>query len=141
MKLSITKTLCDGPTLRQNAVGMPGGFLRQIVPDAALDESMRIFPREFLPIGCGIRMDAPMALPSRAIVGTVITGACASRFSKSSCIASPFRETEPPAIIANHDGDAIGIVTGRCPTSELREVVAVLVRVLSAAAVRTPRRT
>ena len=28
MKLSITKTLCDGPTLRQNAVGIPGGSTR-----------------------------------------------------------------------------------------------------------------
>src|SRR5262249_17754695 len=25
MKLSVTDTLCDGPTLRQNAVGMPRG--------------------------------------------------------------------------------------------------------------------
>ena len=28
MKLSVTKTLCEGPTLRQNAVGMPGGSTR-----------------------------------------------------------------------------------------------------------------
>ena len=28
MKLSVTKTLCDGPTLRQKAVGMPGGSTR-----------------------------------------------------------------------------------------------------------------
>src|SRR6266481_8346695 len=28
MKLSVTNTLCDGPTLRQNAVGMPGGSTR-----------------------------------------------------------------------------------------------------------------
>ena len=28
MKLSTTKTLCDGPTPRQNAVGMPGGSAR-----------------------------------------------------------------------------------------------------------------
>ena len=28
MKLSTTNTLCDGPTLRQNAVGMPGGSAR-----------------------------------------------------------------------------------------------------------------
>ena len=31
MKLSTTKTLCDGPTLRQNAVGMPGGSTRTIL--------------------------------------------------------------------------------------------------------------
>ena len=29
MKLSTTKTLCDGPTLRQKAVGMPGGSIRK----------------------------------------------------------------------------------------------------------------
>src|SRR5262252_7686258 len=29
MKLSVTKTLCDGPTLRQKAVGMPGGSTRK----------------------------------------------------------------------------------------------------------------
>ena len=29
MKLSTTKTLCDGPTLRQKAVGMPGGSMRK----------------------------------------------------------------------------------------------------------------
>lgn len=28
MKLSVTKTLCDGPTLRQKAVGTPGGSTR-----------------------------------------------------------------------------------------------------------------
>ncbi len=28
MKLSVTNTLCEGPTLRQNAVGMPGGSTR-----------------------------------------------------------------------------------------------------------------
>src|SRR4029453_10704817 len=28
MKLSTTNTLCDGPTLRQKAVGMPGGSTR-----------------------------------------------------------------------------------------------------------------
>jgi len=31
-------------------------FLRQIVPDAALDKSVRIFAREFLGIGTGVRM-------------------------------------------------------------------------------------
>ena len=29
MKLSTTNTVCDGPTLRQNAVGMPGGSTRK----------------------------------------------------------------------------------------------------------------
>jgi hypothetical protein len=29
MKLSTTKTLCDGPTLRQKAAGMPGGSIRR----------------------------------------------------------------------------------------------------------------
>jgi len=32
------------------------GFLSQIVPDAALDDPVRIFAREFLSIGTGVRM-------------------------------------------------------------------------------------
>ncbi len=32
------------------------GFLRQIVPDAALDDPVRVFAREFLGIGTGLRV-------------------------------------------------------------------------------------
>jgi hypothetical protein len=32
------------------------GFLRQIVPDAALDDPVRIFAREFLGIRTGVRV-------------------------------------------------------------------------------------
>ena len=39
MKLSTTKTLCDGPTLRQKAVGMPGGSIAQIL-DAHVRKSI-----------------------------------------------------------------------------------------------------
>ena len=48
MKLSVTKTLCDGPTLRQKAVGMPGGSTRTILDvhvRKGIDEIDRAFGR------------------------------------------------------------------------------------------------
>src|SRR5258707_488702 len=58
-------------------------FLRQIVPDAALDGPVRIFAREFPGIRTGVRVWCAVASPSSVMVGTVMTGLSASRLSRS----------------------------------------------------------
>ena len=79
--------------------------------DAALEDSVRIFAREFLGIRTGDRAGAPLASPSRAMVGTVMTGLLASLFSRSSYFDSP-SATEPPAVVIGHDADMIRVVEG-----------------------------
>ena len=50
-------------------------FLRQIMANAAFDDSVRVFARELLAIDAASRCGAPLASPSRVIVGTVMSGA------------------------------------------------------------------
>lgn len=47
------------------------GFLRQIVPDAALDNAVRIFARELLCIGTWVRMRRTVGITFEVIVGTI----------------------------------------------------------------------
>ena len=56
-----------------------------------------------------------------------MTGAAASRFSRSSYFGSPSRQAEPPAVIVDHDGDVIRIVESRRAAIE-RGVVEVPLR-------------
>ena len=88
------------------------GFLRQIVPDAALDDPVRIFAGELLAIGL-LRWGAPLASPSRVIVGTVITGAFGKPRFQIVIFRLAFSEAEPPAVIMDHDGDVVRVVERR----------------------------
>ena len=67
-------------------------------------------------------MRRAVGIAFRVIVGTVITGAAASRFSRSSYFGSPSASAEPPAIVVDHDADVIRIVEG-CRTAIERGIV------------------
>src|SRR5271166_5225329 len=85
-------------------------FLRQVVPDAARDESVHVLAGEFGGIGAGLRMrravrvafqrnrwhcdDWGFGKPRLEIVIFWLTRG----------------ETEPPAIVIYHDGDMVGVV-------------------------------
>ncbi len=67
-------------------------------------------PENFFAWALGSGWGAPLASPSSVMVGTVISGPAASFFSSSSYVASPCGESEPPAVVLNHDADVIRIV-------------------------------
>src|SRR5258705_11036311 len=85
-------------------------FLRQVVPNAAFDQPVRILAREFLGVGAGLRM--------RRAVGVAFHGD--GRHGDDREFGKPlfqgvelrlaFRETKPPTVVVNRDGDMIGIV-------------------------------
>src|SRR5215207_5077348 len=47
----------------------PRGFLGQIVPDAAFDEPVRVLAREFLGVGCGVRMRGAICITFKGDCG------------------------------------------------------------------------
>ena len=65
------------------------GFLRQIVPDAALDDPVLIFAGELLGIGAGLRVRRAIGVALHRDRRHGDSGAAASRFSISSYFASP----------------------------------------------------
>ena len=89
------------------------GLLRQIMPDAARDGSMRVFAGEFFGIGGGFGM--------RRAIGVALEGngrhGDDRRFGKPLFQIVVFwltlREPKSPAIIVNHDGDVIRVIERR----------------------------
>jgi hypothetical protein len=66
------------------------GFLRQIVPDAALDDPVRIFAREFLGVGTGVRVwpaSICFSAPNDAFVPGLLVGGRAG-FAVPACAAA-----------------------------------------------------
>ena len=88
-------------------------FLRQIMPDAAFDDPVRIFAGEFLGIGAGIGV--------RCTVGIAFKGdgghSDDRHFGKPLFQIVIFRlalsQAEPPAVIVDHDADVVRVVEGR----------------------------
>src|SRR5579871_2634621 len=97
------------------------------MPDAALDDPVRIFAREFPGIRTGIRM--------RRAVGVAFQGKGGRRdyrgFGKpllqSVILRLAFRQPKPPTIVMDRDADMIGVVEGRRAASE-RGIVEVPLR-------------
>jgi hypothetical protein len=89
------------------------GFLRQIVPDAVLDDPVLIFAREFLGIGTGIRVWCTISIPFKGNGGHGDDRA----FGKPPFQIVIFRlaigQAKPPAVIVDDDLDMIWIVEGR----------------------------
>ena len=71
----------------------------------------------------------PFELPSRVIVGTVITGRAASRLSSSSNSGWPCARLETPAVVVDDDVAVVGVVEGRRAALEGRFVAVPLRRV------------
>ena len=74
-------------------------------------------PENCLAYALASRCGAPLASPSRVMVGTEMTGPWASRFS-SSVFLLAFCQTKAPAIVMHHEADMIWIVEGRRGTIE-----------------------
>src|SRR4051794_3767326 len=94
------------------------GFLGQIVPDAALDDPVRIFARELLGVGAGVRVWRTIGI---ALQGDGRHGddrALGKPFFQIVIFWLAFGEAQPPTVIMNHDRDMIGVIKGGCAAIE-----------------------
>src|SRR5262245_53750528 len=88
-------------------------FLRQIVPDAARDRSVRVLARELLSVGAGVRMRCAVGITLESDgwhsdhrkLGKLLLQIIKLRLA--------LRKTEPPAVVVNDDGDMIRVGKGR----------------------------
>src|SRR5258708_25337226 len=88
------------------------GFVRKIVADAARDEAVLVFAREFLGIGGRIRVWCPIGITFKGDggygndrkVGKPLVQICISRLA--------LRQVQPPAVVMDHDSDMIRILEG-----------------------------
>src|SRR5713226_3829016 len=94
------------------------GFLRQIVPDAALDDPVRIFTREFLGIGTGVWMRRTIGITFKGNGGHGYDRTSGKPLLQIVIFRLAFSQCESPAIIMDHDADVIRIVEGRCTAIE-----------------------
>ena len=89
------------------------GFLRQIVPDAALDDPVRIFAGEFLGIGAGVRVWCAIGITFKGDGGHGDDRTFGKPLFQIVIFRLAFSQAEPPAVIMDHDGDVIRVVEGR----------------------------
>src|SRR5262249_44030425 len=102
-------------------------FLRQVVPDAALDDPMRVFAREFLGIGTAVRV--------RRAIGIAFKGD--GRHGDDRTYGKPlfkvvifplaFGQADPPAVTMDDDADVIRVIEGRRAAVE-RSIIEVPLR-------------
>ena len=84
----------------QDSLGKrPRGFLRQIVPDTTLDESVRVFAREFLRIGTGIRVWCTVGITFKGDGRYGDDRACSKPLFQIVIFRLAFSQAEPPAVI------------------------------------------
>ena len=88
-------------------------FLRQIVPDAARDHPVRIWAREFLGIGTGVRVRRPIGIPFQGDGGHGDDRTLGQPLFQGVVLRLAFGQTQAPAIVMDHDADMIRIVEGR----------------------------
>src|ERR1700681_3232796 len=81
------------------------GFLRQIVTDAALDDPVRVVAREFLGIGTGVRMWCTIGITFKGNGRHGDDRAFGKPLFKIVIFRLAFSQTEPPAVIMDHDAD------------------------------------
>ena len=85
-------------------------FLRKIMSNATVNESVRILTREFFGVGTGIRMRRTIGITFKSNRWDGYNRAC--RKSSFEVIIFPFTfsEAKTPAVIVNHDGNVIRIL-------------------------------
>src|SRR5205085_8174507 len=81
------------------------GFLRQIVPDAARDDPVRIFAREFLSVGAGVRVWRAVGIALQGDGGRGNHRGCGEPLFKLVILLLAVGQAEPPAVIMSHDLD------------------------------------
>src|SRR5438270_10829519 len=90
-----------------------GSFLRQIVPDAARDDPVFIAAREFPGIGTDLRVWCPIGIAFKSNRGHGDVRTFGALLFQIVIFRLAFSQSQPPAIIMDHDADMIRIVEGR----------------------------
>src|SRR5216684_2296506 len=93
-------------------------FLRQIVPDAALDEPVRIIAGEFPGIGAGVRMRGTIGIAFKRNGGHADNRSFSERLFEIVVFRLALRQAESPAVIVDHDADLIRVFECRCAAIE-----------------------
>src|SRR5262249_26728875 len=88
-------------------------FLRQIVPDAALDRSVSVFAGEFLGIGARVRVRRAVGVTLKGNGGYGDDRACGKALLQIVKLRLAFSQPKPPAIVVHDDSHMIRIVEGR----------------------------
>ena len=83
------------------------------MPDAALDDPVRIFAREFLGVGAGVQVWCPIGIAFQRNGGHGNVRTLSKPLFQLIIVRLAFGQPEPPAIIVDHDADMIRIVEGR----------------------------
>jgi hypothetical protein len=89
------------------------GFLRQAVPRATRDEPMLIFTGEFAAISRGFRMGRAIGVAFKGDGGHGDDRTFGELLSRSSYFRLASGQSEPPAIIVDHDRDMIRVFERR----------------------------
>ena len=95
-----------------------GCFLRQIMPDTARDDPVRIAAREFAGIGAGVRVKCPIGIAFQGHRGHGDVRSLGEPLFQFVIVRLALGQPEPPAISMDHDADMIWIVEGRCAALE-----------------------
>ena len=83
------------------------------MPDAARDDPVRISAREFPGIGTGVRVWCTIGIAFKRNRGHGDVGTFGEPLFQLVILRLAFSQSEPPAIIMDHDADMIRIVEGR----------------------------
>jgi hypothetical protein len=89
------------------------GFLRQVVPHAARDEPMLIFTREFAAISPGFRMGRAIGVAFEGDGGRGDAPTFGEPLFQIVIFRLASGQSEPPAIIVDHDRDMIRVFERR----------------------------
>ena len=98
--------------------------MRQIVPDAALDNPVRICAREFLGIRTGVRVRRPIGIPFKGDGGHGDDQTLGKPLFQFVVFLLAFCQTKAQAIVMNYDADMIRIVQ-RCRAAIERGVIGI----------------
>src|SRR5215470_11254729 len=88
-------------------------FLRQVVPDAALNEPVLVFARELLGVGAGVRMRCAVGVTFKRDGGHGDDRTCGQALFQVVEFGLAFGEGQAPSIIVDHDVDMVRIVESR----------------------------
>src|SRR3954467_15748408 len=84
-------------------------LLRQIVPDAALDEPVLILAREFLGVRAGLRVWCAVGITFKCDGRDRDNRECGQPRFQVVVFRLALSQAEPPTVIVNHDRDVIRI--------------------------------
>jgi hypothetical protein len=83
------------------------------VPDATLDDPMRVFAREFFGIGTGVRVWRAIGGAFKGDGGHGDHGTFGKPLFKVVILRFAFGQADPPTVIMDDDADMIRVIEGR----------------------------